>query len=992
MGQEMFIGEVDRISGSGNAMVKDGRTEYNLGPMEKSVVRQQVLALPLGDWAVCLTPQKPIEQYFKEFLEAAPYRRSKLEQKIANSISSVDSDETDEILRKSGEITELQPESIGLGDYVDLTIAFAADEFSFAILEGGQPIRINFPMLEVGRIYNVQVTDIDSDVMTAILPDKKFKSTATPGDVFAITVESHVGSTAYGHLEGLPVKLTGSPADVGDVVKVAIQDVGPPVITASIEPLPPSDHPTVNDVLTTELHLPYQNEETCVLSDGVPILVTGGKHTYQGEAEVEVTESDRNRILGEVDFRQFKTDEFGVGSTVTVSNIEWQEHSIVGYYRNVPIGIRQDSAVKEIPEELNVTVDRVDSDGIEGYFESHPGIKGVTKESTITVDVKSVENGYMRGSFADVPIWIPFDEPIEPEQLTVQVSDIRIDGLRGTMPSLMIDDSIEPGSVLPAQVSGDHVYAGLAWLDTESGGYSNPMVVPDLFPSDSSVAVALQSQAEYLGEGTIVGWQNNDGWYRLKPGLVHLQRALFATRREAFSEAVKHWENTYKATVDVYLDADARRGACFTAVEDALSMGDFDDAQNQLNELENSLHAELIPDNYCSAIESEITAYRKLVKATKRARSGNNTEANGLQRIAANFGFLPLAKEAIAHFTSAMETVKADDSDFEPVFPHPLAIQRIKQLAKGFEREPKEIHRFIDGSQQIEQLRWSLTLAILNDPHTDEALDVHVIEEVAESDSTISADKTAETVRLADDSTDGTGGIPSSEDSAKLSGPGEPTEPDETVTSERTGVTDEATTAGEMEYSLSESKTESSEQNTTTADSPAHSENRDTNSSNSETSSEEVETSARASDREIDTDVSVNTNREQRNIPEHELRRLRKRAEANASNNPIRDTSNSGGGSRYQRSAAIKEYVKARADGICEACDEPAPFETPNGEPYLEAHHVDELSDGGADHPDKVVAVCPTCHKRIHHGANGNALNNLLHEKLESGLASLGTK
>ncbi len=123
-----------------------------------------------------------------------------------------------------------------------------------------------------------------------------------------------------------------------------------------------------------------------------------------------------------------------------------------------------------------------------------------------------------------------------------------------------------------------------------------------------------------------------------------------------------------------------------------------------------------------------------------------------------------------------------------------------------------------------------------------------------------------------------------------------------------------------------------------------------------------------------------------------ELRTLRTKAEAAASDEPTRDTSSTGGGSRYQRSSAIKKYVKARADGVCEACGDPAPFETPDGQPYLEAHHVDELGQGGRDHPDKVAAVCPTCHKRIHHGEDGDTLNEALRERLEQGLADIGVE
>lgn len=77
----------------------------------------------------------------------------------------------------------------------------------------------------------------------------------------------------------------------------------------------------------------------------------------------------------------------------------------------------------------------------------------------------------------------------------------------------------------------------------------------------------------------------------------------------------------------------------------------------------------------------------------------------------------------------------------------------------------------------------------------------------------------------------------------------------------------------------------------------------------------------------------------------------------------------------YQRSADVRDYVLARARGTCEACRQPAPFVRADGRPYLEPHHIRRLSDGGPDDPRFVIALCPTCHRRVHHGADGPAYN-----------------
>ncbi len=86
----------------------------------------------------------------------------------------------------------------------------------------------------------------------------------------------------------------------------------------------------------------------------------------------------------------------------------------------------------------------------------------------------------------------------------------------------------------------------------------------------------------------------------------------------------------------------------------------------------------------------------------------------------------------------------------------------------------------------------------------------------------------------------------------------------------------------------------------------------------------------------------------------------------------------------YVRSKAVRDYVLMRAAGRCELCDQPAPFIRKNGTPYLEPHHTTRVSDGGPDHPKFVGAVCPTCHRELHFGVEGEAKNAALQERLST--------
>lgn len=82
-----------------------------------------------------------------------------------------------------------------------------------------------------------------------------------------------------------------------------------------------------------------------------------------------------------------------------------------------------------------------------------------------------------------------------------------------------------------------------------------------------------------------------------------------------------------------------------------------------------------------------------------------------------------------------------------------------------------------------------------------------------------------------------------------------------------------------------------------------------------------------------------------------------------------------------ERSDRVRAWVLVRARGFCEGCGHPAPFvRASNSSPYLETHHTQRVSDDGLDSPDTVIALCPTCHRRVHHGTDGPLYNARLQE------------
>ena len=94
-------------------------------------------------------------------------------------------------------------------------------------------------------------------------------------------------------------------------------------------------------------------------------------------------------------------------------------------------------------------------------------------------------------------------------------------------------------------------------------------------------------------------------------------------------------------------------------------------------------------------------------------------------------------------------------------------------------------------------------------------------------------------------------------------------------------------------------------------------------------------------------------------------------------------TSSSGGGKRRKRSEVVRQFALEMADGVCQGCEEPAPFKNKQGQPFLEVHHLKRLRDGGPDDPENVIALCPNCHRRRHQGHDGDEFNRELIKKAE---------
>lgn len=83
----------------------------------------------------------------------------------------------------------------------------------------------------------------------------------------------------------------------------------------------------------------------------------------------------------------------------------------------------------------------------------------------------------------------------------------------------------------------------------------------------------------------------------------------------------------------------------------------------------------------------------------------------------------------------------------------------------------------------------------------------------------------------------------------------------------------------------------------------------------------------------------------------------------------------------YSRDVTVKAWTLRNANGRCECCGLPAPFRTSDDMPFLEVHHVVTLAAGGPDTVENAVALCPNCHRRLHHGRDAAELRAELYRR-----------
>ncbi len=1077
----IIVGEIDRISGSGNAMLDRGG--YNLGPLPREVVGNKAIAIPLsGTWAICLTPFIDRETYLSDFVSTngTPGDRNQIECAIENIQLSTANGLNHLTTRPSGPVHS--------GTTIDAQITVSGPNVSYVFFEDGTGAELDIPFLPPGIETTIEVTKPSSPIMSARIAESILDDAPDPESKLTLEVLGTKGSDAYASYDSIPIRLPGCPASAGDHIHASIISKEKNHLKAGLSGLPASDREEVGNTFEVDLQLTPDVSDITLVHEGTPIQILTPESPIESVVPLKVTGVETNSITAKVDFTKISNSKFEVGEELLVDDlkrydarligqydgipisievsehpaalpdsltiiitaispdeitarikvefeegeklpiehIERRERGIVGQYNGVPVLILAEEKPPALPDSLDVTIAEISAteviaeinpdfevgDGLTvtdierrddrfvgqyngipvvlspsdlppaepdildavvtnvskneilASIRSHTRLESIEAGSIITVEIDRHEHNHLIGKYKGFPVWVPHDGKIIPHELTVAVTKITDLGIFASFDNLPEETVPEAGEIVPARIESVDQSTAVAWVEVteDIDSYALPVVVPMLLNPHETVGVEIVDNSTYPLTGIVQSSNVGEAVTPVSGFERDTQLALVSLYDQSHTDAAVAWESALDSANSLLRKVTAKRSVTYGQAEKALNKNQADVSESLLEEFQEYVKSAEIPIQYEDQLLSESRAYKQLITASREGETPGS--ATDLQRIWYNFDIRNQVDNAAADLPTSSQIVSGE---WTPVFPHPFVVNRLRQLCSQFESAPDAAKRVLDSVPTLSETRWTIppsedstrriTIDIL--PFSPEMSTHSVKSEKSDGDTT---EIEEETRTESDVTPEGNATNPSS--LTKSSG----------YQADQTGedlsdstYSDETTSASENETSVPET-TPLSERDQSTITPKSGEKHTEEDDSASETN---VITAPKTTKR---------------------LRKLRQKAEEAASDDPVRDTSQTVVGSRYQRAEPIKDYVKTRADGICEGCKDPAPFDNADGEPYLEAHHVDELGKGGEDHPAKVVALCPTCHKRVHHGQNGGEFNDELRQKLRNGLADIGAE
>ena len=978
MTNSIVVGEIDRISRrSGHGMLRaDGQT-YNLGPINRSALGNTAIAVPMsGSWALCLTPYDDPEKYISRFCSTTGIDQAEIDRQLR----AMKDEKLDSVSDVLPEDTSLQDSTdYAVGDAIEVEITLRTSDRSYVIFEDGNVIEVVDTYLPTGEQTIVEIVEVGGLVSSAKISPEVLER-AQPGAELTVTIERKTGSMGYSSQNGVPIVLPECPASEGDTVRVAVTEYLEEGVEATIAALPVKARPEIGDVIKLEVDLPAHNSTTFLIHNGIPIKITQTALPMEGSLPIEIIDIRTNTAIGHVALGEYSG--LSEGAQLSLEELTHDGERLISKQKGIPVVVSLKRPIPSIPDSIPVTVTGIGADAAYASIRHRPEICGLQDGIPITVNIIKHIDEYLVAEYESYPVWVswPFNEIEHPPTLTVEITKITRCGLFACPPVLSEVGVSQNRNVLPARVEAvqsDHIFASIV-EPVENEAYVLPVKIPLSFEVSGEIGIEIVGQEQSYLVGIVRALETGETAAQVPVYLQKFQEIIFSIREQNFEAAAESARAAADATENVVQQAEALRFQIFASAENILSSnGSHEQVLNELANLSEKVDSLDLPDTYRGLIDTELNIYEEVLSI---GADQVPPSVQGLQRIAYNVDTRGRIDKIAGQIQRELVET-ATDVDFDkwtPEFPHRLLVFRVSQVCTQFESPPEKAAKLINQYPSIERLQWRIAPVASSEPSPAET--VSVVPKTLEHPS--DADESSDTVEA---SGDGLSGSDSSE--VMDTSEDDQSSPEPSVTAKKdadvSGEPPESQPATEVDTDTSASAETTNRKREPVKESDGIELNPTDETDSADGTKETQDTESL----DIESTTSIEPP-----ATTSELSTLRDRAEAAASDDPIRDTSSTGGGSRYQRSPAIKKYVEARADGVCEMCGEPAPFETPDGRPYLETHHVDELGQGGKDHPDKVAAVCPTCHKRIHYGEDGDALNEALRERLEQGLADVGVE
>lgn len=965
--ENVYLAPVDRLSGSGNAMVSLPDAEVNLGPLPAAVDNEWVVFVYLGGvWGVCLDEQWISDSYLSDMVSRVDYSFKELESLVRDGeldARNTDVPDPDEHLRVE---TVRSTETGTLARYESIPVVLPDAEYP------------------IGEQLDIRVTGRKNSYLVGEFVPQEL-------DSFSVADYDELGDATETQRiikDGTPLDVRPLPPGISRPAEIEIFDVGDNALTgvwnvkASVGGY---GELSIGDILELEV--------TAV--DGELFVGENSEFPVQGRCSHPLPDE----LVGEsirVEIRNLAPDRAAavpvlpsveVGEQVTVQLVGVTSTAAVGVYDGGIVRIPS-SDILEPGHTIAVGITGIQDTELLGEISALPDLR-TASDLPRTVCLPETTGDL---------VWID-DVPVR----TTDLPDISAPVLLG-VGSVATDHIVPSITALPEAHQpnhGDYLIVSNVFSaedDTVRGvsdGFPIELQVPFVESTEHLVRVITVAPGKV--EGIAIGLPAADApsltacYKQLLSAIQLFDTGKYRAAKEAFAEALERLPSDEPVRKSI-LQA---HHALVHATE-VLGSDSVESALNDIRETKNQMAEVSAPEGdvakdfgaLLNAYEHQLAAVLHLLEALRDGRREQDTQLQAIAR--GSTAKRPV--QATAHeLRSAENTV--DGTRFETHIPSPETSPLLERFEKEFPLPVDELAAWRGDRDVAERShRW---MQAVFPPDVSEKADDSLEfdrEATADLDEIVWERPSAGNVVLgASEKKDGMGdplmgALADTDESPASPGNLSVREGESLSTPESNATSEKEDTDSEPPNTSTTPRSQESAAGADSSSPAAETDEAPADTAQDTDSSEAQETAASSS-------TAVDTNPVGVEVPEEtmELKKLRKAADADATEDPVRQDVDSSGGSQYRRSQAIREYVLARADGSCEACEEPAPFTKPDGDPYLEVHHVDELSAGGADDPSHVVAICPACHREIHYGVAGDALNERLRKKLDEGLGDVGT-